>query len=86
MSLPETSQQQNQVSRQPLYDILEAAAQFFEQQLQSSLQRDKAQAYLQKRGLDSATIQSNGVLVTRPQVGTTWLKPLRTHPKNKLYY
>ena len=57
MSLPETSQQQNQVSRQPLYDILEAAAQFFEQQLQSSPQRDKAQAYLQKRGLDSATIQ-----------------------------
>lgn len=57
MSLPETSQQQNQVSRQPLYDILEAAAQFFEQQLQHSPQRDKAQAYLQKRGLDSATIQ-----------------------------
>jgi DNA primase len=57
MSLPETSQQQNQVSRQPLYDILEAAAQFFEQQLQSSPQRDKAQAYLQKRGLDRATIQ-----------------------------
>lgn len=57
MSLPETSQQQNQVSRQPLYDILEAATQFFEQQLQSSPQRDKAQAYLQKRGLDSATIQ-----------------------------
>ena len=56
MSLPETSQQQNQVSRQPLYDILEAATQFFEQQLQHSPQRDKAQAYLQKRGLDSATI------------------------------
>ena len=57
MSLPETSQQQNQVSRQPLYDILEAATQFFEQQLQHSPQRDKAQAYLQKRGLDSTTIQ-----------------------------
>jgi DNA primase len=57
MSLPETSQQQNQVSRQPLYDILEAATQFFEQQLQHSPQRDKAQAYLQKRGLDSTAIQ-----------------------------
>ncbi len=57
MSLPETSQQQNQVSRQPLCDILEAATQFFEQQLQHSPQRDKAQAYLQKRGLDSTAIQ-----------------------------
>jgi len=55
MSLPENSQQQEQVSRQPLYDILELAAQFFEQQLQSATQRDKALTYLQKRGLDAAT-------------------------------
>lgn len=57
MTLPETSQQQEQVSRKPLYDILEEAAVFFEQQLQQSPQRDKAQAYLQKRGLDNQTIK-----------------------------
>ncbi len=51
LSLPETSQQEAQVSRQPLYDILEAAAQFFEEQLRSSPQREKATAYLQQRGL-----------------------------------
>ncbi len=56
LSLPESSQQQQQVSYQPLYDILEAAAQFFEQQLQHAPQRDKAHTYLQKRGLDSQTI------------------------------
>lgn len=57
LSLPETSQQQAQVSRQPLYDMLEAAAQFFEQQLQSSPQRDKAQHYLQQRGLTPETLK-----------------------------
>ena len=51
LTLPETSQQETQVSRQPLYDILEAAAQFFEEQLRSSPQRDKATQYLQQRGL-----------------------------------
>lgn len=57
LALPENSQQQEQVSRKPLYDILEEAAVFFEQQLQQSPQRDKAQAYLSKRGLDSQTIK-----------------------------
>ncbi|MCB1659989.1 MAG: DNA primase, partial [Pseudomonadales bacterium] len=57
LSLPETSQQQEQVSRKPLYDILEEAALFFEQQLQLSAQRDKAHAYLTKRGLDTQTIK-----------------------------
>ncbi len=57
LALPETSQQQEQVSRKPLYDILEEAAVFFEQQLQQSAQRDKALAYLNKRGLDSQTIK-----------------------------
>lgn len=51
LSLPETSQQETQVSRQPLYDILEAAAQFFEEQLRSSATRAKAVSYLQQRGL-----------------------------------
>lgn len=51
LSLPETSQQETQVSRQPLYDILEAAAQFFEEQLRIAPNRDKAVSYLQQRGL-----------------------------------
>ncbi|MDO8418068.1 MAG: DNA primase [Agitococcus sp.] len=51
LSLPETSQQETQVSRQPLYDILEAAAQFFEEQLRTAPNRDKAVSYLQQRGL-----------------------------------
>ena len=51
LSLPETSQQETQVSRQPLYDILESAAQFFEEQLRTAPNRDKAVSYLQQRGL-----------------------------------
>ena len=42
LSLPENSQQEAQVSRQPLYDILEAAAQFFEEQLRSAPTRSNA--------------------------------------------
>ena len=49
--MPETSQQETQISRQPLYDILEAAAQFFEEQLRTAPNRDKAVSYLQQRGL-----------------------------------
>ena len=51
LSLPENSQQEAQVSRQPLYDILEAAAQFFEEQLRSAPTRSNAVNYLQQRGL-----------------------------------
>lgn len=57
LTLPETSQQQNQVSYKPLYDILEEAALFFEQQLQHTPPHHKAHAYLSKRGLDSHTIK-----------------------------
>jgi DNA primase len=51
LSLPETSQQETQVSRQPLYDILEAAAQFFEEQLRTAPNATRPSSYLQQRGL-----------------------------------
>lgn len=38
-------------SQQPLYDQLEAAAEYFEQQLRSHHEKDKAIAYFKKRGL-----------------------------------
>ncbi|PTQ89017.1 DNA primase [Agitococcus lubricus] len=58
LSLPETSQQQEHISRQPLYDILEAAAQFYEQQLSNSPQREKAISYLQGRGITGQTAKA----------------------------
>ena len=53
LTLPETSsgQDETRVSRQPLYDILEEAAKFYEDQLRQHPQRRKAVDYLQKRGL-----------------------------------
>ncbi len=53
MTLPETSQnqQEERASRQPLYDILDAAARFYEEQLRQHPQRDRATDYLRRRGL-----------------------------------
>jgi DNA primase len=53
MTLPETSQnqQEERASRQPLYDTLDAAARFYEEQLRQHPQRDRATDYLRRRGL-----------------------------------
>jgi DNA primase len=53
MTLPETSQGhgEERASRQPLYDILDAAARFYEEQLRQHPQRDRATQYLRQRGL-----------------------------------
>lgn len=41
-------------SQQPLYDLLETAAKFFEQQLRTSRDKEKAVSYFKKRGLTGA--------------------------------
>lgn len=53
MTLPETSQGhgEERASRQPLYDILDAAARFYEEQLRQHPQRERATQYLRQRGL-----------------------------------
>ena len=56
LSLPENNKQHNQISRQPLYDILEEAACYFEQQLKSSPYKNNALSYLQKRGVTKEVI------------------------------
>lgn len=52
LELPDTGNyNEQQTSRQPLYDMLETAAQFYEDQLRQHPQRQKAIDYLQERGL-----------------------------------
>ncbi|HCT39607.1 MAG TPA: DNA primase [Moraxellaceae bacterium] len=41
-------------SQQPLYDLLETAAKYFEQQLRTNREREKAVGYFKKRGLTGA--------------------------------
>ena len=56
MTLPETREAGNSSrdTQQPLYDALESAAQFFEQQLRQAPARDRAVSYLKKRGVTGA--------------------------------
>lgn len=82
MTLPENSQHEAQVSRQPLYDILEAAAQFFEQQLQNSPHKDKAVAYLQKRGL-TGQIAKHWRIGYAPPGWDNLFKALATSPEQQ---
>lgn len=53
LELPDTSDKNftPRESQQPLYDILEAAARFYELQLRQSAQKDRAVSYFKKRGL-----------------------------------
>ncbi|MDO8329538.1 MAG: DNA primase [Fluviicoccus sp.] len=53
LTLPETSQdhKEERASRQPLYDMLDAAAKFYEEQLRQHPQRERATQYLRQRGL-----------------------------------
>lgn len=56
LSLPETRDASSEKpSQQPLFDALEAAAVFFEQQLRSSPQKSRAIHYLKARGLQGPT-------------------------------
>ena len=56
LTLPETrdGSAPHKPSQQPLYDALERAASFFEQQLRSAAQKQRAIAYLKARGLSGA--------------------------------
>lgn len=56
MSLPETREAggSQRDSQQPLFDALDAAAQYFEQQLRQAPARDRAVSYLKKRGVTGA--------------------------------
>lgn len=53
LTLPETGRDngEERVSRQPLYDMLDAAARYYEEQLRQHPQRNRAVDYLRKRGL-----------------------------------
>lgn len=56
LSLPETREAaSDKPSQQPLFDALEAAAHFFEQQLRQSAQKNRAVSYLKARGLSGQT-------------------------------
>lgn len=56
MTLPETREAggSQRDSQQPLFDALDAAAQYFEQQLRQAPARDRAVSYLKKRGVTGA--------------------------------
>ena len=56
MTLPETREAggSQRDSQQPLFDALDAAAQYFEQQLRQAPARERAVSYLKKRGVTGA--------------------------------
>ena len=56
MTLPETREagSSQRDSQQPLFDALDAAAQYFEQQLRQAPARERAVSYLKKRGVTGA--------------------------------